>query len=174
MPTANTSPTTVVTSSNTTKPHNLSDAIASVITGLNYRPKNLEEARLTQQAAQKSLADLVANTHATAPTVTVPRGNPQKPISISDALASVLAGINYCPNTLTAAKVELASVKDSLSALAKTAAQPPPAQPAPPATPPVAKNAFEVYKSLSGQQRTDFFNLHSRAIWSAYSKRDAK
>ena len=157
MSTAPTSPVTVP-ASNPTKPHNLSDAIASVITGLNYLPKNLEESRLTQQAAQKALADLVANTHATAPAGTVPRGNPKKPLNIAD----VLAGINFCPNTLTVARDELAKIKDSLCALAAAATQPAAAT-----KPPAPSNPFLLYKSLQGAQRQAYFDSHKDLIWRA-------
>lgn len=157
MSTAPTSPASV-TASNPTKPHNLSDAIASVITGLNYRPKNLEESRLTQQAAQKALADLVANTHPTAPAGTVPRGNPKKPLNIAD----VLAGINFCPNTLTAARDELAKIKDSLSALAAAATQPAAAT-----KPTAPTNPFLHYKSLQGAARAEYFSKNQDQIWKA-------
>ena len=80
------------------------------------------------------------------------------------SLSSIIGQIDLAPKTFQAAREQLASIKEALTAFAAaTPAATPPARP--PATP---VNAYTRYKNLIGEARTSWFRANEKAIWDAY------
>ena len=83
-------------------------------------------------------------------------------------LTAIIASIVTNPKTLTEARANLDDLKKNLSALATlTAAAKTAAQPAPATKPTAPTNPFLHYKSLQGAARADFFKKNQDQIWKA-------